>query len=347
MAIRSATAMGLNLRSESNYVTLASKESRYKVWWSLYTLETILGNMTGRPLNVERDFCTTPLPVPFEEHEYSDTKVIRMMSELKIRNSLLGHVVTRPVGETFMTVDAQSVRNAMETLKPNTPLYFVCFIDLTRIIREIVETLYAPEIVQNISRDAGGAITDANIKLEAWLSKLPAGFRFLGEEQRAMRDRYSLSLALHFYSTKILACKPCLHYSDRPVAGDDKFYDRIAASCVQAARRMLDLFPAKYDASWLNQVAPWWCILHYLVQATAVLLIDFPLNQTVTAAAAGGSAVEPRQALEKAASWLNEMALRDMASQRACTICASLLRKLSHVVSRDEEARFSEVGLYR
>ncbi|OKL58631.1 hypothetical protein UA08_06121 [Talaromyces atroroseus] len=351
MAIRSATAMGLNLRSESNYVTLASKESRYKVWWSLYTLETILGNMTGRPLSVEKDFCTTPLPVPFEEHEYTDTNVIRMMSELKIRNTLLGHVVTRPIGELFVTLDEKSVRSAMETLKPNMALYFVCFVDLTRINREIVETLYAPEIVQNSSRDAGGAITDANAKLEAWLSKLPAGFRFIGKEQLATRERFNLCLALHFYSAKILACKPCLHYSDRPVAADDSFYDRIAASCVQSACRMLDLFPAEYDASWLNQVAPWWCILHYLVQATAVLLIDFPLNPATTAAAAGGvSAVEPRQALEKAASWLNEMALRDMASQRACAICASLLRKLSQVVVAgrgDEEAQFSEVGLYR
>lgn len=341
MAIRSATAMGLNLRSESNYVTLASKESRYKVWWSLYTLETVLGNMTGRPFSVERDFCTTPLPVPFEEHEYNDAKVIRMMTELKVRNSLLGHVVTSPIGETFATIDASTVRNAIEMLKPNAALYFVCYVDLTRIIREIVGTLYAPEMVykNNSSGDAGGAITDANAKLEAWLSRLPAGFRFVGEEQLAAREVSSLSLALHFYSAKILACKPCLHYSDRPVfavTADESFYDRMAVSCVQAACRILDLFPAEYDASWLYQVAPWWCILHYLVQATAVLLVNFPLNMNNSSLGLGRQ--DSRQALEKAASWLREMALRDMASQRACAICGALLAKLSHVASRADVA---------
>lgn len=360
IAIRSATAMGLNLRSESNYVTLPSKESRYKVWWSLYTLETILGNMTGRPLNLDSDFCTTPLPVPFEEHEYNDAEVIRIMTDHKTRNSLLAHVITRPVGETPAALDAQSVRNAMDILKPNMALYFVCYVDLTRIIREIVETLYAPEIVQNSARDAEAAITDANAKLETWLSKLPVGFRFVEEDGSLVaRDRFSLSLALHYYSATILACKPCLHYFDKPStsSGDNSFYTRIAASCVQAACRMLDLFPAEFDGTWFNQAAPWWCMLHYTVQATAVLLIDFPLHPP------GSIPGTSRQALEKAASWLNEMALRDLASRRACVVCGALLAKLSGVVGNraagaadgaadgaaaggEAVGSLSEVGLY-
>uniref|UniRef100_A0A093VJT8 Putative transcriptional regulatory protein C3C7.04 n=1 Tax=Talaromyces marneffei PM1 TaxID=1077442 RepID=A0A093VJT8_TALMA len=355
IAIRSATAMGLNLRSESNYVTLPSKESRYKVWWSLYTLETILGNMTGRPLNLDSDFCTTPLPVPFEEHEYNEAEVIRIMTDHKTRNNLLAHVITRPVGEMPAAGDVQSVRNAMDILNPNMALYFVCYVDLTRIMREIVETLYAPEIVQNSARDAEAAITDANAKLEKWLSKLPAGFRIVeegggGGGSLVTHDRYSLSLALHYYSATILACKPCLHYFDKPSSsssGDSSFYTYVAASCVQAACRMLDLFPAEFDGTWLNQVAPWWCMLHYTVQATAVLLIDFSLCHP-------GSIPEASiQALEKAASWLNEMARIDLASRRACVVCGALLAKLSGVVGNRagvaEEAvgSRSEVGLYR
>lgn len=343
--------MGLNLRSESNYVTLPSKESRYKVWWSLYTLETILGNMTGRPLNLDSDFCTTPLPVPFEEHEYNDAEVIRIMTDHKTRNSLLAHVITRPVGETPAALDAQSVRNATDLLKPNMALYFVCYIDLTRIMRETVETLYAPEIVQNSARDAEAAITDANAKLETWLSKLPAGFKPIEEDGLYVaRDRYSLSLALHYYSAMILACKPCLHYFEMPstVSGDNSFYTRIAASCVQAACRMLDLYPPEFDGTWLNQAAPWWCMLHYTVQATAVLLIDFPLHPVGTIPEAS------RKALEKAASWLNEMARRDLASRRACVICGNLLARLSGTVGNmnvdgvagEAAGSLSEVGLY-
>lgn len=353
IAIRSATAMGLNLRSESNYVTLPSKESRYKVWWSLYTLETILGNMTGRPLNLDNDFCTTPLPVPFEEHEYNDAEVVRIMTDHRTRNNLLAHVITRPVGETPAVLDAQSIRNAMDILKPNMVLYFVCYVDLTRITREIVETLYAPEIVQNSARDAEAAITDANAKLETWLSKLPAAFKTVEEDGSLVaRDRYSLSLALQYYSATILACKPCLHYFDKPStsSGDNGFYTRIAASCVQAACRMLDLFPGEFDGTWFNQAAPWWCMLHYTVQATAVLLIDFSLHPP------GSMPEASRQALEKAANWLNEIARRDLASRRACVVCGALLAKLSGVVE-NKAGGFgaagevfgspSEVGLYR
>ncbi|KAH8692227.1 putative C6 transcription factor [Talaromyces proteolyticus] len=330
LAIRSATGMGLNLRSESNYVTLASKESRYKVWWSLYTLEALLGNMTGRPFGVERDFCTTPLPVPFEEEGFNDAQVAQIMADNRMRNSLLGHVVTKPTGDTSPALTSQSIRTARDILRPNYALFFVCYIDLTRLMRQVVETLYAPEIVQNSPTDPEIVITDLNIKADAWLSRLPGAFRFIDDPSVASRDNYRLRLGLQFYSTKILICKPCLHRIDQFSCNDDSFYERTAISCVQAACRMLDLFPAVYNATWFSQVAPWWSALHYLVQATTVLLIELSIDS-------GPKPEEFRQALAKATSWLREMALRDSASQRACAVCGLLLEQLASVAGEEED----------
>jgi hypothetical protein len=42
--------------------------------------------------------------------------------------------------------------------------------------------------------------------------------------------------------------------------------------------RMLDLMPHNPVASRVVQVLPWWSILHYVCQATAVLLLELCLN---------------------------------------------------------------------
>lgn len=54
--------MGLNLRSESESAPYFSKELRYQLWWALSMLDTILCEMTGHPLSIKKNFCTTPLP---------------------------------------------------------------------------------------------------------------------------------------------------------------------------------------------------------------------------------------------------------------------------------------------
>lgn len=51
-----------------------------------------------------------------------------------------------PVFTVTASENTQSVQNAMNVPKPTMTRYFLCYVDLTLIIREIVETLYAPEI---------------------------------------------------------------------------------------------------------------------------------------------------------------------------------------------------------
>lgn len=318
--------MGLNLRSESNYVTLASKESRYKVWWSLYTLETLLGVMLGRPIGVEKEFCTTPFPVPFEEQDFSGAKVIQVMSDNRLRNNLLGHVLAGPIGDVSPALTGQSIRAAMELLRPNHVLYFVCLVDLARLMRQVIEALYAPDVSQHLPTDPEIVIADLNIKADVWVSKLPTAFRFTDENRLTNRDYRCLRLGLQYYSTKILIGKPCLQSLDQFSAGEDRFYEKTADGCVEAACKMLDLFPAAFDATWLTEVAPWWSVLHYIVQATTVLLIR------VSGSADPTPSRKLRHALDKASRWLSGMSLKDLASQRAYTVCANLLEQLDPVI---------------
>ncbi|KAJ5179865.1 hypothetical protein N7492_003075 [Penicillium capsulatum] len=87
-AMRSAVAMGLNLRSESDRIAHVSKETRYRVWWALFSLDTVLCVMTGRPPTTSEVFCTTPLPVPYREEDYWDENVMSVISDQDLRTAL-------------------------------------------------------------------------------------------------------------------------------------------------------------------------------------------------------------------------------------------------------------------
>ncbi|KAL1989031.1 hypothetical protein VTN96DRAFT_5794 [Rasamsonia emersonii] len=335
MAIRSAAAMGLNLRSESNYVTHVSKETRYRVWWSLHTLETILSSMTGRPLFTRKEICTTPLPVPFEEEEFSDGRVTHIMADNKARSSLIAQFVIRhpcePAGTGTAGENEKARGDGKEPVNPSMSLYFLCFVDLDLLMREVIHTVYAPGAAQKPLHEVEAAVSDLNNKADMWLARLPGVFQFSSEQKSQGFERQRLSLAFHFYSMKMLLSKPFLHHPDRQVAGSGKperFCDRLSALCVGAACRMLDLFPDEPDTTWLYRVSPWWCVLHYLLQSATVLLIELSIGATSKREDLREIPAKTR----KASQWLQEMALRCPASQRAWSIWGELLSRLGEKV---------------
>lgn len=73
--------MGLNLRSDSDSIAHFSKETRYRVWWALFVLDTVLCVMTGRPPSSDEVFCTTPLPIPYREEDFWDEEVVQLIAD--------------------------------------------------------------------------------------------------------------------------------------------------------------------------------------------------------------------------------------------------------------------------
>lgn len=57
MAIRYASALGLNLRNDNRNVVDSSKEIRYRVWWALCSVERILAVMLGRLISFSQTDC--------------------------------------------------------------------------------------------------------------------------------------------------------------------------------------------------------------------------------------------------------------------------------------------------
>lgn len=95
VAVRSAIALGINLRSESKDTSNLSKEIRYRVWWSIYTLENTLSIMTGRPTCVPDKFSTTPLPIPFDEEQFREPVALRLLRDFSFRTCHIQGLTSR------------------------------------------------------------------------------------------------------------------------------------------------------------------------------------------------------------------------------------------------------------
>jgi hypothetical protein len=330
--------MGLNLRNESNAVVHTSKETRYRVWWSVYMLDIMLSVMTGRPPHCSSDFCTTPLPVPFKEEEFSDDNVIQIIADnetrsifmetLSSRNSTKSPSETTPPEISGHSVSnqgkqcEQTALNAVESLTPNTSLYFLCLVDLGLIMRESIDTLYAPGAARKSWREVEMAISALNGKADAWLSRLPTAFHFTHGHQAFERQRSCLGF--RFYSAKILITQPCLSRLTRKAPGAEipgKFCDTMAVLCVDTAGQMLDLLPDSPESSWIYHVSPWWCVLHYVMQSTAVLLTELLLL------AKAGTLQHSKvlKKVSKVSRWLAVISTKDPMFQRAQLVCRDLL----------------------
>lgn len=324
--------MGLNLRNENTKIPHAQKEIRYRVWWSLLALDTLLCTMSGRPLHRSDGFCTTPLPLPFTEEEFRDEKVSRLLSDDNNRNTFMASLFPTPVDQTPVTTPGstpqqQLISTGAETIVPNISLYFLHLIDLVLIIRQSIQALYAPEMARKSWTGVELAISFLNRKADAWLSGLPSAFRFRETSQGNWDfDRQTLSLALRFYSTKILILQPCLsRFSRKPSNVSTEILGRycndLATLCVDSACDMLDLLPDHPNPVWLYRLSPWASVLHYLMQSITVLLTD--LFNRGNPGDDGTERVIAR--VNKAIRWLQHMSKRDISSGQAWLLCTELL----------------------
>lgn len=337
ICIRSAVTMGLNLRSEASTVSHISKETRYRVWWSIYMLDISLSVITGRPPNTADNHCTTPLPVPFLEENFEDETVAQLILDTEARRMLLesltvkGSATPRPSKVTLPERDMARFRvegpedvssNAFNALKPNMSRYFLHMVELSLVLRASVDKLYAPNTAHNLWHEIEVEISILNEKLDAWVTRLPTAFHFTNGTRPFKPQQ--MDLAFRFYSARIVITQPCLHRLTQHGPGmsiHGSFCDMMAQSCVNTAIQMLDLLPDLLDTSLFELVTPWWFALHYIMQATAVLLTELVVlgkKGTIRYNRALGT-------LLKANRWLAQVSIDNPSFQRARVICKEMI----------------------
>ncbi|KGO43630.1 Transcription factor, fungi [Penicillium expansum] len=341
IAIRSAVTMGLNIRTESDSITNFLKALRYRVWWALFMLDIVLCEMTGRPPSTGDIFCSTPLPVPFVEEGFWDKRILQVITDQRTRSAFLASLTSDTTAaspkesmdlgtpEQHGSGKGKQKEKASQTgavnLTPNSSLYFLYAVDLAHLLREAINTLYAPRAMRRSWHDIEIAIPTLNNHADNWLSRLPAQFDFttLDTDHQFMQHRSSLAFRL--YATKLIILHPCIRrlFQQSETSSSGTVCEQMAALCVQMAGQMLDLLPEEPDSTWLYSVAPWWCVLHNIMQATTILLTELLIRTNIGTA----KAVDITKNIKKATRWLKEMSTKDLSSQRAWLVCIDLLSR--------------------
>ncbi|KAL3473834.1 fungal-specific transcription factor domain-containing protein [Aspergillus californicus] len=335
VSVRSAIALGVNLRSESKETSNLSKEIRYRVWWSIYTLENTLSIMTGRPTSAPDKFSTTPLPIPFDEEQFREPVASRLLTDFAARTDYMqGLSSQRRVSPAIW--DCPGLNNAVLTpeslsspidIAPSNSFYFFYFVDLTVIMRRAIDSLYSPGFARRPWLTISASIMDLVQETDEWLSRVPSVFQFRIEHPSTDFERQRWSLAFRFYSLRITLSRPSLCRSERqrsPNEASALSQQRIARICVDSASELLDLLPDRPDAPWLVQVSPWWCVLHYLMQSITVLLIE--MEFCVRFHVNGASHITSH--LEKGLDWLHNLGSISIPARRAWEVCNSIYNRL-------------------
>jgi hypothetical protein len=313
-------------------------------------LDTVLCVMTGRPPSTGETFCSTPLPLPYTEEDFTDERIIQLISDQEARNvfmsSLLSTDPAIAARETFASRlrSAQSeskgkqVEQNSQAITPNTSLFFLCAVDLAFLTHQAVEILYAPRATRQSWLEIEIQISTLNRNADRWLSRLPTEFYFneLDASQPFARER--ASLAFRFYATKLIISQPCLRRlstlsgSTSPGA----VCVTMAAMCVQVAGQVLDLLPDEVDTVWLYKVTPWWCVLHHIMQSSTILLIA--LFSRVHPVIADATVVVRK--IKKATRWLSEMSTKDLSSQRAWLVYMDILSRHDSELGFEVDPKF-------
>lgn len=339
--MRSAVAMGIHLRFENEGISSISKETRYRLWWALYSLDVQLCLMTGRPFNIDLENCTTPFPVPYPEEVFPDDRVAQIIANEDARMAPIAYFTSRAIekdsrgqqrlARSLASIGREGHENRtdaalmLDNIEPNTSLYFLCRIGLACIGKTAMDDIHSPRTTSLSWDEVETSITRNNATADDWLAQLPPYYNFEKASPNFPFVRQRTSLAFRFYSIKLIILEPCLQRVIRvQTEGPCSVHcQTMAATCLQVARSVLDLLPDEPDVSWLYEYCPWWSILHYIMQSSTILMVSIARQREL-----GSIRLEETvHRIRRACRWLYEMSRSDEFPRRAWSIFLELVTR--------------------
>lgn len=289
--------------------------------------------MTGRPTSFSETDCTAPAPLPLEEDSFignnvpkpQDVALLRRLSSHERR-----HTATS-------SVDSSSSTSSQETKQVVAPCSALCFghhTKLSSFANEVLNRLYRADAMSKNWADIQSTIATLNSKIEKWRCELPNVFDFTKKQRDQQFIRQRMSLGFFYYSILTIINRPCLCRIERKIpnlSGKAKDFNReTAMKCVHAARDMLGMLPQEPNSVGLYTVAPWWCLVHYFMQAATVLMLELSFR----ADHMPNEVEEIFESAKKATDWLRSLSKEDEAARRAWSLCDEIMHKVAPKVGR-------------
>jgi hypothetical protein len=217
-------------------------------------------------------------------------------------------------------------------------------VTISHISKRAVTTLYtvndAPEAIWSRS---WALLRDT----DTWLLQLPDSLHFstihIKETVPAAIRIQAVNLAFIYYSTKIIITWRALQDKHHSPAQRTESAP-LADECVQAALQMISLLPDTLDLVSISKMSPWWCVMHYIVQATAILLSEVHY-QTACRSCPKSAVEEIISAAGTAVRCLERLSGQSTTASRAWELSNSLMQHLTSEGSRQTEPTVDPDGL--
>ncbi|RDK41709.1 C6 transcription factor [Aspergillus phoenicis ATCC 13157] len=339
MAFQSAISLGINLR------------------FSIFLLEHLLTTITGRASCVGESLSATRLPIPFEEEVFGRPDILSLFQDSVSRIDRLKLTLLQTEEEARASI------SWLASCEPSPSLFFHCIVDLAAIGQDIINKVYSIQDLHDCGSQFEQQIRKYSSILDMWLSKVPDAYRFtsvgsdgvdIPDDNNSQWKRERISLAMSYYSTCIMLYRPCLMHAGSPLSARSpdaevaqhscpnprpnsssrtQLRSSMALMCVHSAVSLLACLPQTPDIMWITAMTPWWCILHYLMQATTAILCylsSWPPGPSKHPAHRVFSdlGITVRE-IKKAMRWLHHMAYRHAAPGRAFRQCNSVLQRIA------------------
>ncbi|KAJ5121072.1 uncharacterized protein N7515_009033 [Penicillium bovifimosum] len=361
MALRSALSLGINLRLTDDRTKDAAKESRSRLWWSIYSLEHLLASMTGRASCVGEGLCSVPAPLPCEEETFDHPDAKRLLQDPALRESQLRSTLFEPPSH-YQT-------QAWVTSCPPCPsLFFHLLVDLTLITHALVNRVYSIEGLRKGASQTEYHVQKFSLKMDRWLAKLPLPLPIHHPKHNPMESKPHPPLhnlrplrprtTLTYFSARITLYRPCLTHMEQAqstptnpeTSPHSQLRAEMATNCLQASCSLISVLPDTPNMTWLARTAPWWSVLHFLMQATTALLLGLAFSSHARAAQSNGNGDQSQSLLtppaasvykpletdlgtvmlaaKKAFTWLHLLAKVDLAAKRAFLLCHGIAKRI-------------------
>ncbi|KAI9754449.1 MAG: hypothetical protein M4579_004717 [Chaenotheca gracillima] len=278
LSIRYVQSLGLHLRDRSRGTDSAEREFRARVCHAVISLERLLCFLTGRPSSIlDRD-------VSIAAPQFLDDK---NALSLLLRGTSTSSHVSPDIG-TMSASAAISNLSRLPAFALSTPIdAFRAGVELDKILAETFYNLYSPDTVRLRWVNVQKLVVHLNSKLDDWRTSLPWSLRLTTDPgdsyDSSLRDR--MSLMMRYFSLSMLINRPSLC----EVAGredsiprqseESKALDqRSGRVCTASARGVIAMLPKDPNIFQLYRSTPWWCVLHYFIQAGVILVLEIFFN---------------------------------------------------------------------
>ena len=249
IAARSSIALELNLQTTNYKVESKSNKAQKQLWWSIFFLEHRLSVMTNQVSCLGDSFCSAPPLLLFEE-----------LDQFGYEQLAQKHTIQWIICQRHEQNKPQQTWLKNIALSPS--LYFFYLVDLALVAHAITNQVYSTDIFQDDWSPIESQIRLHSNLMDQWVSGLYASFCFEDENGNihpGSRSHYQVSLALNYYSARIILNWPCLTQPESDEKNSisfshSRFGNNSALACLHASLLLVSVLSDQPDADWAYHV---------------------------------------------------------------------------------------------